>query len=286
MRLAQRVAMRSTEMNEILDLPWFPALFRNLATDALQVLWQFSTLYDPIVPRLYSAIAAVSTSRPGDIVDLCSGGGGPWLHISQQLESTYGLPVNVCLTDKFPNYEAFTHVHLQKKNSPCSRNRFTFIPDSIDAVHIPPELQGFRCMFSSFHHFRPSEAVSIFRNAIENGYGIGIFELANRNPKTLLSLCFIPFLILLLTPFIRPFRCSRLLWTYVIPMIPFVIFIDGIISCLRAYDLPELHEIVEQAKQTSSPSHYEWQIGEDRNGLLPVTYIIGHPVSVSSEEVP
>lgn len=66
--------MRSAEMIEILDLSWFPVLFRNLATDALQSLWQFSTLYDPIVPRLYSAIAAASTSRPADIVDLCSGG--------------------------------------------------------------------------------------------------------------------------------------------------------------------------------------------------------------------
>ena len=277
--------MRCSEIIEVHDLPWLPALFRNLATDALQTLWRFSTLYDPIVPRLYSAIAAVSTSIPIDILDLCSGGGGPWLRISQQLESTYGIPVNVCLTDKFPNYEAFNHVRLQKRDSHRSRSRFTFIPDSIDAVHIPPELQGFRCMFSSFHHFRPSEAVSIFRNAIENGYGIGIFELANRNPKTLLSLCFTPFLVLLLTPFIRPFRCSRLLWTYIIPFVPFVIFIDGLISCLRAYDLSELREIVEQARQASSPSHYEWQIGEDRNGLLPVTYIVGHPVNVSSEEV-
>ena len=275
--------MRRAEMIEIQDLSWFPARFRNLATDALQILWQFSTLYDPIVPRLYAAIAAASTAIPAEVLDLCSGGGGPWLRILHQLESNYGFAVNVCLTDKFPNYEAFKQIHRHKQNSRGFRSQVTFIPNSIDAVHIPAELQGFRCMFSSFHHFRPFEAVNIFRNAIENGYGIGIFELANRGPKTLLSLCFIPFLILLLTPFIRPFRCSRLLWTYVIPIVPFVICIDGLISCLRAYDLSELHQIVEQAMQASSLSRYEWEMGEERNGLLPVTYIIGHPVNVASE---
>jgi hypothetical protein len=35
------------------------------------------------------------------------------------------------------------------------------------------------------------------------------------------------------TPWIRPFRWSRLLWTYVVPIIPAVLLFDGIVSCLR-----------------------------------------------------
>jgi hypothetical protein len=33
----------------------------------------------------------------------------------------------------------------------------------------------------------------------------------------------------LTAPFIRPFRFSRLFWTYVITVIPFVLFFDGVV---------------------------------------------------------
>ena len=39
----------------------------------------------------------------------------------------------------------------------------------------------------------------------------------------------------ILAPTIRPFRWSRLFWTWLIPLVPFVLFYDGIVSCLRAY---------------------------------------------------
>src|SRR5450759_4223616 len=35
------------------------------------------------------------------------------------------------------------------------------------------------------------------------------------------------------TPWIRPFRWSRLLWTYLIPIIPLVFLFDGVVSCHR-----------------------------------------------------
>ncbi len=113
-------------------------------------------------------------------------------------------------------------------------------------------------------------------------------------------LCFTPLLVLLLTPSLRPFRWSRLFWTYVVPVVPFVIWYDGWISCLRAYSLDDLREMVKvvnantSTSQTASDSSlgdrslspqtspagrssYIWQIGEERAGLLPVTYLIGYP---------
>jgi len=77
------------------------------------------------------------------------------------------------------------------------------------------------------------------------------------------------------TPWIRPFRWSRLFWTYVVPVVPFVVLFDGVVSCLRTYRPQELREIIGKL----GGSEYEWEVGEHiaARGLLPITYMIGHP---------
>jgi hypothetical protein len=71
------------------------------------------------------------------------------------------------------------------------------------------------------------------------------------------------------------------MWTYVIPVIPFVLFFDGLVSCLRAYSLGELKEMT---KGVSSQG-YRWEIGEEPGGLLPVriTYLFGWPQTISAD---
>jgi hypothetical protein len=80
-------------------------------------------------------------------------------------------------------------------------------------------------------------------------------------------------LLFLHTPRIRPFRWSRLLWTYLIPIIPLVLLFDGVVSCLRTYRPQELREIVDKL----SCSQYRWEIGELAGRRAPVTYLIGCP---------
>jgi hypothetical protein len=75
------------------------------------------------------------------------------------------------------------------------------------------------------------------------------------------------------TPWIRPFRWSRLLWTYLVPIIPFVLLFDGVVSCLRTYRPQELRKMV---GQLDAPE-YEWEIGEDSMAKAAITYLIGYP---------
>jgi hypothetical protein len=75
------------------------------------------------------------------------------------------------------------------------------------------------------------------------------------------------------TPLVRPFQWSRLLWTYVIPIIPFVLLFDGVVSCLRTYGSRELKELTEEL----SGEEYQWETGEHKDVFLrlPITYLIG-----------
>lgn len=282
--------MRRIELPEIHDHRRFPGFLRDLVTDALQALWQFGNSYRPILPVLYQGLAA-GTKQDGrmdgdcvEILDLCSGGSGPWLRLAPELARGYGLRLQVRLTDKYPNHSAFAEASDRSLAAGASV-RIDAVTESVDATYVPPHLTGFRTIFSSFHHFGPKLASTVLLRAVEDGQGIGIFEVARRGPRTMLTLCITPFLLLILTPGIRPFRWSRLLWTYLIPVVPFVIWYDGIVSCLRAYSLEELREMV-KASAAGSRQGYTWKVGETQTGLLPVTYLIAYPAVQSAEPQP
>src|SRR6201998_4913968 len=97
---------------EIHDHPQFPRFLRDMVTDALQVLWDSSNLYQPIVPRLQRALVKSGTRN---VLDLCSGGGGPWLSLARNLERKEHYPVTVCLTDRYPNRKAFERLQSRSK---------------------------------------------------------------------------------------------------------------------------------------------------------------------------
>jgi hypothetical protein len=260
--------MRRIQLLELHEQPWFPSSIRDEITDAFQFGLNLLNVYLPVAPLLQGGL---DSARSRTIVDLCSGGGGPWFGLFRKLQGltpnreTAGL--QVWLTDKYPNLGVSRHVRA------ASEDHVHFYPDSVDAMAVPPELTGFRTMFTSFHHFSPEEARAILQNAVDAGEGIGIFEITRRAPRTVGLILVWDLILFVCTPWIRPFRWSRLLWTYLVPIIPLVLLFDGVVSCLRTYQPAELREMVAEPKA----GEYRWEIGECLNGKAPITYLIGYP---------
>lgn len=257
---------------EIHEQPWFPQFLRDQFVDGLQMILEVTNTYHPIAQLLRERLEDCGSDR---VVDLCSGAGGPWPSLVRQFKMDGATPPEVFLTDKYPCTRK-----LHDREFPAA-NRIHFLRYSIDATQVPGNLQGFRTLFSSFHHLNPDEARDLLQDSVNKRQAIGIFEAPARHTLTLLSLLLIPIAAWLFVPFRRPFRWSRLLWTYLIPVIPFVLFFDGLISCLRAYSLGELQEMT----RGLASGGYRWEIGEQPGGLLPVriTYLFGWPHSVSAE---
>lgn len=257
--------MRRIQFIEIHDQPWFPKFLRDETTNQLQFLANFGNLYRPIAPRLWHALEDAGAQR---VLDLCSGGAGPWLRLYKNFERVGYPPPEICLTDKFPNEAAF------RRASAVTQGKILFQSASVDATDIPAELGGFRTLFTSFHHFPPPQALSILKDAVNRQQGIAIFEISGRQPLTMFLVLFLPLYAWLAAPFLRPFRWARLLWTYLIPVVPLVLLFDGIVSCLRTYSSAELIEL----RDKLSANEYKWDIGEDEGRYLPVTvtYLIGH----------
>jgi hypothetical protein len=258
--------MGRIHLMEIHDQTWFPRFLRDYTTEALQLIFNVGGLYFPIVDRLKKALKDTSARC---VLDLCSGAGGPWLWLCKLFEQEGCSPIDVWLTDRYPPARVFDIERI------ASRNRIHFHPTPVDATGAPANLDGFRTLFTSFHHFRPQEARAILQDAVNRRQGIGIFEVPGRRVLTVLLVFLMPLADLILVPFMRPFQWSRLIWSYLIPVVPIVLWFDGIVSCMRSYSPRELGELISGL----SASGYRWDIGEEKGFFfaLPVTYLIGFP---------
>jgi hypothetical protein len=164
--------MRRIQFIELHEQPWFPGLLRDQITDALHYGINLFDVYAPATPLIRSLMDATPTPA---VIDVCSGGGGPWLGLSQAMR-TDGAALQICLTDKYPNLTAFECLRT------ASGNRIEFRRDSIDALTVPGDLAGVRTIFTSFHHFSPGEAASLLCDTAAARQPIGIFEITRRSP--------------------------------------------------------------------------------------------------------
>jgi hypothetical protein len=256
--------MRRLRLIEIHEQRWFPSELRTAVTDLLQFTLNL-TRYDRAVAPLLQV--ALHTAETKCVVDLCSGGGGPWPDLLDAMKSAE--PVSVCLTDKYPNCASFERIQAS------SQKRVTFATKPIDAEYVPSELLGFRTLFNSFHHFQDGHAEHVLADAVQNGQGVAVFEVPRRCPVTILATCLMALAAFLFLPFVRPFSFSLFAWTYLVPVLPFVMWFDGIVSCLRSHSLSELRELAGQPVMRS----HEWWCGTLRaqTSMLPVTVLIGCP---------
>lgn len=249
---------------ELEDQPWLPRLVRDYATDFLQVMIELGGAYDPVVPVINRALDSCGVHR---IVDIGSGGGGPWVKLVDQIRA------EVLLTDKYPSREAMERVRRR------AGDRLRYHPDPVDAMRMPAQLAGFRTLFTALHHFRPEDAQAILADAVRQGQGIGAFEFSERSARGVLMTLVSPLFVLLFTPLIRPFRWSRLFWTYLVPVVPLVVLWDGVVSSLRSYTPEEMEAIARRA----SGETYQWEVGQVRGRApIPVTYLIGRPAGPRS----
>jgi len=258
--------LKRLQIGEIHDQAWCPGVIRNAVTDFLQYSVNHWGQYTPLLPTLCYFLQQAEASR---IIDLCSGGSGPWQQFYRTIGRAFGEPFRIVLTDRYPNLPAF---RLARE---LSGGMVEFREEPLDAGAVPPELSGFRTLFGAFHHLPPLKARGVLQDAVDRGQGIGIFEMTDRRGSTLLAMLTVPFFVLLHAVKVRPWRWSRLFLTYLVPVVPLVVMVDGIISCLRSYSTAELAELT--GSLTGTP--YDWEVRQlaSPKSPFPIIYAIGCP---------
>jgi hypothetical protein len=249
--------MRRLHLFEIHDSVLCPEAIRNGLTDFLELSIDVFDTYGVIRSQIAELLSA---SGVREVVDLCSGAGGPWVHWLKK-----GLiQASVTLTDKFPNVSSCGY--LAESAIPGLR----YCKDPVDAAKVPEDMVGVRTIFTAFHHFRPENARAIIADAVAKRQPIGIFELTSRCPLAFFAMLLSPLGVWLLTPRMPKLGWRKLFFTYIIPVIPICVLVDGLLSCLRSYSIEELASMV-------SDTTYTWTVGAARGRGGPITYVVGCP---------
>ena len=180
-----------------------------------------------------------------------------------------GFELTATLTDRYPSADVLDHVAAE------SSGRITRLDAPIDATNVPRDLHGFRTLFSALHHFRPDDVRRILADAVEAQQPIAAFEVVSRSPVAIIAVLLSPIPVMLLMPFLKPFRWSWLFFTWVFPLIPLFVVWDGVVSCLRAYTLPELSELTRGLDESDG---FVWELGGiPLRAGLEGSYLIGLP---------
>ncbi|MVN78753.1 class I SAM-dependent methyltransferase [Hymenobacter sp. HMF4947] len=254
---------------EFEDQPWFPAVLRTGQMDYLRFMISGLGIYRPVAPLL---AAALRDTQQNQLLELGAGAGGGTETVLAALRQQPPTPagLHLLLTDLYPQPTAWADV--ARRTAGAIRGHAA----PVNALAVPTDLAGFRVLFSAFHHFAPPQAEALLRDAVASGAGIGVFEGAAKSWLEIgLALTVLPVAQLLLTPFFRPFRLSRLVFTYLLPLIPLTTIWDGVVSILRMYPPAELRALAQRADPAG---RYQWQAGQLRHWWGPrVTYLVGYP---------
>ncbi|KAK4502820.1 hypothetical protein PRZ48_006246 [Zasmidium cellare] len=254
---------------EINDQPWLPDWIRERVQECLTLFWTLNLA--PLQEHSPASLVAgtltqVLGSRCRDYTffDFCAGAGGPTPFIEKEFnQGTGGEVAKFVLTDIEPHRSAW------REHSSSSPN-ILYVPSPVDATKPPSstalvkmmahssgkvDREGMqkrktvRLFFLAFHHLDEVVARKVLHNALSSPDcgGIGIFELQGRTPGEMFMVSMLGPVLWVITPWYFWRDPLMLLLVYIFPVIPFIVVVDGIVSCLRTRTADEILELIDES---------------------------------------
>ncbi|KAK4936153.1 hypothetical protein LTR10_022902 [Elasticomyces elasticus] len=272
----QKVWLPRKHYFEVNDQSWFPQTLREKVQDYLTLGWVNrlpiiqSTSPAALVSRVLSTVLG---PRVSDYVyfDFASGAGGPTpyieQHLNKELHEEGKEDVKFVLTDISPHVSAWDAIAKKSKN-------ISYIGQSVDATNAPsaetllrdvPGVEDKKIMrlFSlAFHHFDDDLAAKVLENTIETSDGFCIFELQSRNLASFITISLLWPLAMIITPFYFWHSPGHLLFTYLVPIVPFIWVYDGYISCLRTRTPSEVQALLRSRVSAEKSHGWKFQSGQ------------------------
>jgi hypothetical protein len=203
-------------------------------------------------------------------VDFCAGAGGPTPTIERTLNarllaaSSSALlngspstgPAQFVLTDLHPHLPSWSAASKRSEN-------LTYISTPVDASAAPPDLlrlvsggerrrhgrhmenkKIFRLFNLAFHHFDDPLAAAILKNTVETSDAFGIFELQDRTIGSFVTVTALGVLLLGISWWAFWGDWGQMFWTYLVPVVPLVVVLDGYVSCARTRTGEEVRRLM------------------------------------------
>ena len=240
--------MKRIQLFEFEDFSWFPDFLRICMTNYIATFHRLLDSTSHLAALLKEVMERTGTRQ---VVDLCSGAGGPMPMVHQLLASQYPQ-LELTLTDLYPNASAIAQIG---QSGPIH-----YQPESVNAAHVSKEMTGIRTMICSMHHMTPDVLRAILADAQSSNQPFLGYEISDNSfPKWIWWIAFpINILtVLFVTPMVRPMSWQQLVFTYLIPVLPIFIAWDGAVSNARTYTLEDMGLVLSGLPESS----YQWEKG-------------------------
>lgn len=236
---------------EFHDQAWCPDFAGKMLRESLRNGIVENNIYQPAAAVIERMMREMDCN---EIIDLCSGAGGPWEQLEAELSKSFDN-VRVTLSDKYPAKEGIIEM---------------------DAMN--PGIEGkIRTMFTALHHFSPEQVVQILSKAIEDEAGFAAFEITERSLLGIVGSA--------LVGFVSTFKYwakNRENYNLLQAGLTAIIHTwDGGVSSLNTYSEAELRVLAKKAEEAAGSKDYSWEIGTLKNEIdgfpVPIVYIAGTP---------
>ncbi|KAI9373415.1 hypothetical protein BJX61DRAFT_541770 [Aspergillus egyptiacus] len=260
---------------EIGDQSWCPSWLHHHEQFSLSQLWNLRVPFWSRGSLATQACAVIQEHlrHPSayTIVDVCAGAGGPTPSIESELnrqaESQGTDPVRFVLTDLFPPLDVWAGI---AENQQPNNSNISYIARPVDARSVgrlsdSGSRKECRMFNICFHHFDDPDAAGILNSAVQSADAFIIFEITARDVPTCLYsplVFFWGFYVTLRWYWRSPIH---LLFTFLAPIAPLALWVDGFISCLRSRTPSEIEALVSRSganlngwKFTSGERTVQW----------------------------
>ncbi|SPQ26796.1 3b288a8e-4285-4802-bdd6-8b3f1d7911ff [Thermothielavioides terrestris] len=284
---------------EIADFPWFPGFLRGYVQAGLTAAWTTHVPFlQPSSPAQVVARLLV-THLPNlhsyTFIDFCAGGGGPTPSIEQHLNQSLlpaaasaaqdqnhhhkqqqprQKPVQFVLTDLHPHTDLWAQAAARSSNLAYEREPVDAarVPRALLARHARGGKKVFRLFNLAFHHFDDGLARRILKDTLDGGGdGFGIFELQDRSIAGFVACCLFGLGVFVMAPYYALLWGAplALLFTYVVPILPFVLVFDGWMSCLRTRTPDEVVALLRTCGAEGGEAEIQkWEVKSGREEFM------------------
>lgn len=222
------------EGRELADFDSFPRVLRDGLTDFLAFFSVFSGLREKAYREIARTIVETNETQ---VVELCAGSGFGGLRMIRRLAVLARRPaLKLLLTDLRPNRK-WPRILALGGDSLSAREA-----EALQAIR---EEKGVFVMFAALHHLSPNEVAEMVRTAADEGKTFVSVDYFQRGrPADLFPLFLGPLLMILTAPLVFPFSARRIALTWIVPVLPVLLFVDTLLTILRSYRVDELKKIV------------------------------------------
>ncbi len=258
--------MKRIHLFEFIDLPWFPNTIRVCMTRLMIVMHNLINAPADVKALILKVLPQSGNKQ---IIDLCSGSGGPMMSVHKQIQQEYHDDLTLILTDIYPDS------NFAERLNNTNHDSISYQLSPVDAANVDNNLKGVRTLVGGFHHMKPDKAGHILQDAQAKAQPICIYEISDNSLPIFLWWVSIPTIFIMtffITPLVRPFTWQQALFTYLIPIIPLCFAWDGAVSNARTYTLDDMQQLLVNLKE----ENYRWEMGRIA-GKATKLYLLGYP---------